>query len=116
MYLATDTTHRTLRIYALCLRPNPPRASSPAAFRSEKEELAHTLTENTVLAKCHHPFLTSLAYSFQTPDLLCFVMECVPCCPRWMLRLPLQFCHGVARVLPSCPVIVASAHTSARCF
>lgn len=43
----------------------------------EKDELAHTLTENAVLAKCQHPFLTELRYSFQTPDLLCFVMEYV---------------------------------------
>lgn len=43
----------------------------------EKDELAHTLTENSVLAKCVHPFLTSLKYSFQTPELLCFVMEYV---------------------------------------
>lgn len=42
-----------------------------------KGELAHTLTENNVLAKCSHPFLTSLKYSFQTPDHLCFVMEYV---------------------------------------
>lgn len=26
----------------------------------EKDELAHTLTENNVLGKCSHPFLTSL--------------------------------------------------------
>ena len=37
----------------------------------------HTLTENNVLAKCSHAFLTALKYSFQTPDLLCFVMEYV---------------------------------------
>ncbi|EDQ87800.1 uncharacterized protein MONBRDRAFT_37785 [Monosiga brevicollis MX1] len=43
----------------------------------EKDELAHTLTENSVLAKASHPFLTSLHFSFQTPELLCFVMEYV---------------------------------------
>jgi len=43
----------------------------------EKGELVHTLTENSVLAKCSHPFLTSLKYSFQTPDHLFFVMEYV---------------------------------------
>lgn len=43
----------------------------------EKDELDHTLTENSVLAKANHPFLTCLKYSFQTKDLLCFVMEYV---------------------------------------
>jgi len=43
----------------------------------EKDELVHTLTENNVLAKCKHPFLTQLHYSFQTQDLLCFVLEYV---------------------------------------
>ena len=43
----------------------------------EKDELTHTLTENSVLAKCTHPFLTSLHFSFQTAELLCFVMEYV---------------------------------------
>eukprot|EP00041_Stephanoeca_diplocostata_P016716 m.330213 g.330213 ORF g.330213 m.330213 type:complete len:469 (-) comp20457_c2_seq1:2840-4246(-) len=43
----------------------------------EKDELVHTLTENNVLAKCQHVFLTQLHYSFQTPELLCFVLEYV---------------------------------------
>jgi len=42
-----------------------------------KEEVVHTLTENRVLQKARHPFLTHLKYSFQTPDRLCFVMEYV---------------------------------------
>ncbi|TKR87037.1 hypothetical protein L596_011514 [Steinernema carpocapsae] len=40
-----------------------------------REEVAHTMTENRVLQKCKHPFLTELKYSFQTNDRLCFVME-----------------------------------------
>lgn len=43
----------------------------------EKEELAHTMTENHVLMSTNHPFLTCLKGSFQTKDLLCFVMEYV---------------------------------------
>ena len=43
----------------------------------KKDELQHTLTENNVLAKCSHSFLTALKFSFQTTDLLCFVMEYV---------------------------------------
>lgn len=42
-----------------------------------KDEIAHTLTENRVLQMTNHPFLTSLKYSFQTHDRLCFVMEYV---------------------------------------
>jgi len=43
----------------------------------EKDEVTHTLTENRVLQKMKHPFLTELKYSFQTEDRLCFVMEFV---------------------------------------
>ncbi|XP_039247785.1 RAC-gamma serine/threonine-protein kinase-like [Styela clava] len=42
-----------------------------------KDEVAHTLTESRVLQTTRHPFLTSLKYSFQTKDYLCFVMEYV---------------------------------------
>lgn len=40
-----------------------------------REEVAHTMTENRVLQRCKHPFLTELTYSFQTSHHLCFVME-----------------------------------------
>nr|UAD90250.1 RAC serine/threonine-protein kinase [Lasioderma serricorne] len=43
----------------------------------KKDEVAHTQTENRVLRSTNHPFLTSLKYSFQTNDRLCFVMEYV---------------------------------------
>jgi len=42
-----------------------------------KDEVTHTLTENAVLQSTQHPFLTGLRASFQTKDLLCFVMEYV---------------------------------------
>lgn len=43
----------------------------------QKDEVAHTLTENRVLKSTNHPFLTSLRYSFQTADRVCFVLEYV---------------------------------------
>lgn len=43
----------------------------------KRDEVAHTLTENRVLQRVDHPFLTYLKYSFQTNDRLCFVMEYV---------------------------------------
>lgn len=42
-----------------------------------KDEVAHTMTENAVLQSTRHPFLTGLKCSFQTSDLLIFVMEYV---------------------------------------
>ncbi|RWS24576.1 RAC serine/threonine-protein kinase-like protein [Leptotrombidium deliense] len=43
----------------------------------QKDEVAHTLTENRVLRNTNHPFLIGLKYSFQTSDRLCFVMDYV---------------------------------------
>ncbi|KAF5274282.1 hypothetical protein FQR65_LT04400 [Abscondita terminalis] len=40
-----------------------------------KNQLNRTLTENRILKRINHPFLTSLKYSFQTSDRLCFVMD-----------------------------------------
>ncbi|CAI8038472.1 RAC-beta serine/threonine-protein kinase A [Geodia barretti] len=43
-----------------------------------KDEITHTVTERKVLQMTSsHPFLTSLKYSFQTPDRLCLVTEYV---------------------------------------
>uniref|UniRef100_A0A8C1MZI5 non-specific serine/threonine protein kinase n=1 Tax=Cyprinus carpio TaxID=7962 RepID=A0A8C1MZI5_CYPCA len=47
------------------------------SHHKRKDEVAHTLTESRVLKNTRHPFLTSLKYSFQTKDRLCFVMEYV---------------------------------------
>ncbi|CAH0755523.1 unnamed protein product [Diatraea saccharalis] len=41
----------------------------------QKDEVAHTITENRVLKNTKHPFLTALRYSFETVDRVCFVME-----------------------------------------
>ncbi|XP_063703591.1 RAC serine/threonine-protein kinase-like [Culicoides brevitarsis] len=43
----------------------------------QKDEVAHTMSENRVLRSTNHPFLISLKYSFQTADRLCFVMQYV---------------------------------------
>ncbi|XP_015785669.1 RAC serine/threonine-protein kinase isoform X2 [Tetranychus urticae] len=42
-----------------------------------KNEITHTLTENSVLQRTNHPFLITLKYSFQTDHRLCFVIEYV---------------------------------------
>lgn len=42
-----------------------------------KNKIEHIKTEKHVLKTLKHPFITSLVYSFQTKDLLCFVMEYV---------------------------------------
>lgn len=41
----------------------------------QRDEVAHTSTENQVLKKTKHPFLTALRYSFETDNRICFVME-----------------------------------------
>jgi len=41
----------------------------------ENNELEHTKTEKNILQKLAHPFLVNLAYSFQTPDKLYFIMD-----------------------------------------
>ncbi|KAF5273820.1 hypothetical protein FQA39_LY00935 [Lamprigera yunnana] len=43
----------------------------------EQSEVDHILTENKILKSTNHPFLTSLKYSFQSENLICFVMEYV---------------------------------------
>ena len=43
----------------------------------KRDEVAHTLTENRVLQKVDHPFLTYLKSSFTTKDRLFFVLEYV---------------------------------------
>merc|ERR1711874_183364 len=43
----------------------------------DKNEVAHTLTENRVLQTIRHPFIVGLKYSFTTEDRLCFVTEYV---------------------------------------
>lgn len=43
----------------------------------QQREVDHILTENQVLKATNHSFLTSLKYSFQTDDFICFVMEYV---------------------------------------
>lgn len=42
-----------------------------------KDEITHTMTEKRVLQQSRHPFLTSLKYTFQTKDYLCFCLEYV---------------------------------------
>lgn len=42
-----------------------------------KDEVTHTLTENRVLQRSRHPFLTHLYHSFQSADRLWFVLEYV---------------------------------------
>jgi serine/threonine protein kinase len=59
-----------------------------------KDEVAHTMTENAVLQSTKHPFLTGLKCSFQTPDLLVFVMvrSCVCVCVCLSVCLSVCLC------------------------
>jgi len=41
----------------------------------KRNQLLHTKTERNILQNIKHPFLTSLAYAFQTPDKLYLVMD-----------------------------------------
>ncbi|CAI5452676.1 unnamed protein product [Caenorhabditis angaria] len=63
----------------LCVEKRTSKLYAIKILRKEviiaREEVAHTLTENRVLQRCKHPFLTQLIYSFQTVHHLCFVMQ-----------------------------------------
>jgi len=41
----------------------------------EKDQLEHTKTEKMILEHVNHPFLVNLAYAFQTPGYLFFIMQ-----------------------------------------
>ena len=41
----------------------------------EKDQLEHTKTEKMILEHVNHPFLVNLAYAFQTPTKLFFIMQ-----------------------------------------
>ncbi|CAK78829.1 unnamed protein product (macronuclear) [Paramecium tetraurelia] len=41
----------------------------------EKDQLEHTKTEKMILEHVNHPFLVNLAYAFQTPQKLFFIMQ-----------------------------------------
>lgn len=41
----------------------------------EKDQLEHTRTEKMILEHVNHPFLVNLAYAFQTPEKLFFIMQ-----------------------------------------
>ena len=41
----------------------------------DKEQIEHTKTEKMILEHANHPFLVNLAYAFQTPDKIFFVMQ-----------------------------------------
>lgn len=41
----------------------------------KKEQIEHTKTEKIILEHVNHPFLVNLAYAFQTPQKLYFIMN-----------------------------------------
>jgi serum/glucocorticoid-regulated kinase 2 len=41
----------------------------------DKEQIQHTKTEKQIMEHVNHPFLVNLAYAFQTPDKIFFVMQ-----------------------------------------
>merc|ERR1719217_1163827 len=44
----------------------------------KRNQVEHTKAERNVLETCHHPFIVSLRYAFQTPKKLYFVLEYCP--------------------------------------
>lgn len=41
----------------------------------DKDQIEHTKTEKMILEHVNHPFLVNLAYAFQTPEKIFFVMQ-----------------------------------------
>lgn len=41
----------------------------------DKDQIEHTKTEKLILEHINHPFLVNLAYAFQTPEKIFFVMQ-----------------------------------------
>jgi serum/glucocorticoid-regulated kinase 2 len=41
----------------------------------KKDQIEHTKTEKMILEHVNHPFLVNLAYAFQTPHKLYFIMQ-----------------------------------------
>ena len=41
----------------------------------DKDQIEHTKTEKMILEHVNHPFLCNLAYAFQTPEKIFFVMN-----------------------------------------
>ena len=46
----------------------------------EKDQLEHTKTEKMILEHVNHPLLVNLAYAFQTPTSLLFIMQFMSKC------------------------------------